>query len=178
MSCARRLAIEMTPSERLTMTASGALSIRSPVSSLRDSTPVPSPVNLYHFANSGYAAEGLGHRPGMGTLPIDPNRPSSARVYDAFLGGTHNFAVDRSVATRIMEFVPEVGAIARANRALLRRVVRHAVAHGVRQFIDLGAGIPTEGNTHEVALGADPAARVAYVDVDPTAVLYARDLLD
>ncbi|GAA2713382.1 SAM-dependent methyltransferase [Actinoplanes palleronii] len=113
----------------------------------------------------------------MRTPPIDPNRPSSARVYDALLGGTHNFAVDRSVAGRIMEFVPEIGAIARANRAVLHRVVRHAVAHGVRQFVDLGSGIPTEGNTHEVALAADPGARVAYVDVDPTAVLYARELL-
>ncbi|MFI1993906.1 SAM-dependent methyltransferase [Actinoplanes sp. NPDC020271] len=110
-------------------------------------------------------------------MTIDPNRPSSARVYDAFLGGTHNFAVDRSVASRIMEIVPEMAALARANRAFLHRVVRWAVANGVRQFIDLGSGIPTEGNVHEVALAADPEARVAYVDVDPTAVLYARDLL-
>lgn len=110
-------------------------------------------------------------------MTIDPNRPSSARVYDAFLGGTHNFAVDRSVASRIMEIVPEMVALARANRAFLHRVVRWAIANGVRQFIDLGSGIPTEGNVHEVALAADPEARVAYVDVDPTAVLYARDLL-
>jgi hypothetical protein len=110
-------------------------------------------------------------------VSIDPNRPSPARVYDAYLGGTHNFAVDRSVAARIMEFLPEVGTIARDNRAFLRRVVRYAVAHGVRQFVDLGSGIPTEGNVHEVALAADPQARVAYVDVDPAAVLYGRDLL-
>ncbi|WP_436520606.1 SAM-dependent methyltransferase [Actinoplanes sp. HUAS TT8] len=110
-------------------------------------------------------------------MSIDPNRPSSARVYDAFLGGTHNFAVDRSVAARIMEIVPEMAALARANRAFLHRVVRWAVAGGVRQFVDLGSGIPTEGNVHEVALAADPDARVAYVDVDPTAVLYARELL-
>ncbi|MFC3989717.1 SAM-dependent methyltransferase [Actinoplanes siamensis] len=110
-------------------------------------------------------------------MRIDPNRPSPARVYDAFLGGTHNFAVDRSVASRIVELVPEMGALARANRAFLRRVVRWAVARGVRQFIDLGSGIPAEGNVHEVALAADPAVRVAYVDVDPTAVLYARHLL-
>ncbi|WP_221327194.1 SAM-dependent methyltransferase [Actinoplanes sp. L3-i22] len=110
-------------------------------------------------------------------MSIDPNRPSSARVYDVFLGGTHNFAVDRSVAARIMEIVPEMTALARANRAFLHRVVRWALAHGIRQFIDLGSGIPTEGNVHEVALAADPAARVVYVDVDPTAVLYAHRLL-
>lgn len=113
----------------------------------------------------------------VGDVSIDPNRPSPARVYDAFLGGTHNFTVDRSVAARITEFVPEIGAIAQANRAFLRRAVRYAIAHGVRQFVDLGSGIPTEGNVHEVARAADPEARVAYVDLDPAAVLYARDLL-
>ncbi len=174
MSCARRLAIVITPSERLTMTASGAVSIRSPGSSSRDSTPVPSPTKLPKFRNSGHGFIVPGHRPGV---TIDPDRPSSARVYDAFLGGTHNFAVDRSVASRVMELVPEVAGVARANRAFLHRVVHWAITNGVRQFIDLGSGIPTEGNVHEVALAADPGARVAYVDVDPTAVLYARDLL-
>ncbi|AEV83273.1 hypothetical protein ACWT_2251 [Actinoplanes sp. SE50] len=110
-------------------------------------------------------------------MSIDPNRPSSARVYDVFLGGTHNFAVDRSVASRIAELVPEIGAVARANRALPHRAVRYAAARGISQFIDLGAGIPTEGNTHEVALRTNPEARIVYVDNDPTAVLYARDLL-
>ncbi len=110
-------------------------------------------------------------------MSIDPNRPNSARVYNAFLGGTHNFAVDREVASRMMEFIPELGEIALANRAVMRRVVRYAVAHGVDQFIDLGSGIPVEENVHDVAQAADPRARVAYVDNDPAAVLYTHDLL-
>lgn len=108
---------------------------------------------------------------------IDPNRPSVARVYDAVLGGTHNFAADRAVAARAVELVPETPLIARANRAFLRRVVQYAVAHGIRQFLDLGSGIPTEGNVHEVARAAAPDTRVVYVDIDPTAVLYARHML-
>ncbi|GIE89874.1 SAM-dependent methyltransferase [Actinoplanes regularis] len=110
-------------------------------------------------------------------MSIDPNRPNSARVYNTLLGGTHNFAVDREVASRMMEIIPDLGDVARANRAVMRRVVRYAVAHGVHQFIDLGSGIPAEGNVHEIAQALDPRARVAYVDHDPTAVLYTRDLL-
>jgi hypothetical protein len=108
---------------------------------------------------------------------VDPNRPSGSRIYDYFLGGTHNFAADRAVADRAIELVPELPKIMKANRAFLHRVVRHAVADGVTQFLDLGSGIPTEGNVHDVALAADPQARVVYVDRDPTAVLHASDLL-
>jgi hypothetical protein len=108
---------------------------------------------------------------------VDPNRPSASRIYDYFLGGTHNFAADRAVAERAIELVPELPKIMKANRAFLHRVVRHAVAGGVRQFLDLGSGIPTEGNVHEVAFAADPRTRVVYVDRDPTAVLHAHDLL-
>jgi hypothetical protein len=108
---------------------------------------------------------------------VDPNRPSASRIYDYFLGGTHNFAADRAVADRAIELVPELPKIMRANRAFLHRVVRHALADGVTQFLDLGSGIPTEGNVHDVALAADPRARVVYVDRDPTAVLHASDLL-
>ncbi|GAA4601797.1 SAM-dependent methyltransferase [Actinoplanes octamycinicus] len=110
-------------------------------------------------------------------MGIDPNRPSAARVYDAFLGGRHNFAADRVVATRAVELVPDLPRIARANRAFLHRAVRYALSLGIDQFLDLGSGIPTEGNVHEVAQQIDPAARIAYVDIDPTAVLYAQDLL-
>ncbi|GAA4972710.1 SAM-dependent methyltransferase [Actinoplanes utahensis] len=109
--------------------------------------------------------------------PIDPNRPSPARVYDAFLGGTHNFAVDRAIATRTSELLPETALLARANRAFLGRAVRYAAGRGITQFLDLGSGIPTEGNVHEVARAEVPDATVVYVDVDPTAVLYARHLL-
>ncbi|GLY06823.1 MULTISPECIES: SAM-dependent methyltransferase [Actinoplanes] len=108
---------------------------------------------------------------------IDPNLPSAARVYDAFLGGTHNFAADRAVAARATELVPDAPRNARDNRAFLRRAVRFAASRGIRQFLDLGSGIPTSGNVHEVAREAAPDARVVYVDVDPSAVLYARHLL-
>src|SRR4051794_26509163 len=108
---------------------------------------------------------------------IDPNRPSAARIYDAFLGGTHNFAADRAVADRAVEMVPELPKIMRANRAFLRRAVRFAAGRGIRQFLDLGSGIPTEGNVHEVARELLPDARVAYVDREPTAVLHAREII-
>ena len=108
---------------------------------------------------------------------IDPNRPSAARIYDALLGGTHNFAADRAVADRACELVPEVPDVVRENRAFLRRAVRFATARGVRQFLDLGSGIPANGNVHEVAREAQPDARVAYVDLDATAVLHGREIL-
>jgi hypothetical protein len=108
---------------------------------------------------------------------IDPNRPSAARIYDCFLGGTHNFAADRAVAARAVELVPELPKVMKANRAFLHRAVRLAAAAGVRQFLDLGSGIPTEGNVHEVARTVRPDARVVYVDREPTAVLHAQEIL-
>ena len=108
---------------------------------------------------------------------IDPNRPSPARMYDYFLGGTHNFAADRVVADRAVELVPEVPLIARANRAFLGRAVRFAAGRGIRQFLDLGAGIPAADPVHEIARAVHPDARVAYVDREPTAVLHARAIL-
>jgi hypothetical protein len=109
--------------------------------------------------------------------PIDPNRPSAARIYDVYLGGTHNFDADRAVAARAVALLPDTPMIARANRAFLRRAVRYATGRGIRQFLDLGSGIPTEHNVHEVAQEQAPEARVVYVDVDPTAVLYGRHVL-
>ncbi len=97
-------------------------------------------------------------------LPTD--KPSVARMYDYYLGGHHNFAVDRAAAEAVLVIAPDIALGARANRAFLRRVVRF-----------LGAGIPTVGNTHEVAGAADPAARVAYVDIDPVAVTQAQTIL-
>jgi hypothetical protein len=108
---------------------------------------------------------------------VDPNKPSAARIYDCFLGGSHNFAADRAVAARAVELVPELPRIMKANRAFLHRAVRVAASRGVRQFLDLGSGIPTEGNVHEIARAVDPEARVAYVDLEPTAVLHAREIL-
>ncbi|GAA3205079.1 SAM-dependent methyltransferase [Dactylosporangium siamense] len=110
-------------------------------------------------------------------MSVDPNRPSAARIYDYFLGGTHNFAVDREVAERAFTLVPDLPQMARDNRAFLRRAVRLAASRGIRQFIDIGSGIPTEGNVHEAAHAADPDARVVYVDVDPIAVIHSRQIL-
>ncbi|MER7272910.1 SAM-dependent methyltransferase [Dactylosporangium sp. NPDC000244] len=106
-------------------------------------------------------------------MSVDPNRPSAARIYDHYLGGRHNFAVDRAVAARALALIPDLPRIARANRAFLHRAVRYAASRGVVQFLDIGSGIPTEGNVHEIV----PSGRVVYVDVDPTAVVHARQIL-
>ena len=108
---------------------------------------------------------------------FDPELPSPARIYDCFLGGTHNFAADRAVAAQAIAVLPELPAIAQANRAFLGRAVRAAATAGLTQFLDLGSGIPTVGNVHEVAREIRPAARVAYVDIDPVAVLHSRSIL-
>ncbi len=108
---------------------------------------------------------------------IDPDRPSPARVYDCYLGGTHNFAADRTVAAQAIAAMPQLPEIMRANRAFLRRAVRAVAAEGVDQFLDLGSGIPTEGTVHEVARQVRPGARVVYVDVDPVAVIHSRSIL-
>jgi hypothetical protein len=108
---------------------------------------------------------------------VDWDRPSPARVYDVHLGGFHNFAVDREVARRITEVMPELPEILRANRSFLRRAVRYLVDAGITQFLDLGSGIPTVGNVHEVAQRANPACRVVYVDIDPVAVIHGEALL-
>lgn len=110
--------------------------------------------------------------------PPDPEqRPSNARMYDYFLGGYHNFAVDRAAAQGILAVEPDFSLLLRANRAFLRRAVLFAGNNGVRQFLDLGAGIPTVGSVHEVAQALDPEARVVYVDVDPIATALSRDIL-
>lgn len=115
------------------------------------------------------------HDEDSGTLPdgIDFERPCVARVYDYLLGGSHNFAVDRAAADRYLARVPEIAAAVRANRSFLRRAVRHATDAGVRQFLDLGSGLPTAGNVHEAA----PEARVVYVDSEPAAVAHGRTML-
>jgi hypothetical protein len=104
-------------------------------------------------------------------------RPSVARVYDYYLGGSHNFAVDRELARKIVEMTPETVQVARANRAFLRRAVRFCVQAGIRQFLDIGSGIPTVGNVHNVAQDLDPLAKVVYVDIDPVAVAHSRAIL-
>jgi hypothetical protein len=94
-------------------------------------------------------------------------------MYDYFLGGTHNFPVDRELARRIIAVDPDIRAIVRANRAFLLRVVRYLVSQGIRQFIDIGSGVPAVDNVHEAA----PEARVIYVDRDPVAVAHSRLML-
>jgi hypothetical protein len=117
-------------------------------------------------------------RPEWAPHGVDLDRPNAARVYDYYLGGAHNFAVDRRMAQEALAGWPELPLIMRANRAFLRRAVRHLVAQGIDQFLDIGSGIPTAGNVHEVAQAANPAARVVYVDIDPVAVAYSVSILD
>ena len=108
---------------------------------------------------------------------FDLEHPNAARMYDYWLGGAANLAVDRELAEKMIAIDPAVVDIARANRSFLRRAVRFCVASGIRQFLDLGSGIPTVGNVHEIAQRADPACRVAYVDVEGIAVAHSRQLL-
>src|SRR3954454_14143310 len=108
---------------------------------------------------------------------IDVTRPSAARVYDYYLGGSHNFEVDRQMAEEAMRLWPELPGIIRSNRAFLRRAVMFLASEGVHQFIDIGSGIPTVGNVHEVARRGSPDSRVVYVDNDPVAVAHSRAIL-
>jgi SAM-dependent methyltransferase len=107
----------------------------------------------------------------------DDNRPSPARVYDFFLGGSHNFAVDRAMAGQLEKAMPDIGEIMRANRAFLQRAIGFLLDAGVRQFLDLGSGIPTVGNVHELAQRAAPEAAVVYVDLDEVAVAHSAAVL-
>lgn len=117
-------------------------------------------------------------RPAWAPRSIDVTVPSVSRMYDYYLGGSHNFEVDREAARRAMEFMPGLPKVMQANRAFIRRAVRFAVAEGVTQFLDIGSGIPTFGNVHEVAQAADPEARVMYVDHDPVAVAHSKVVLE
>jgi SAM-dependent methyltransferase len=105
---------------------------------------------------------------------VDARRANVARVYDYWLGGSHNFSADRDLARQIAAVEPGIVAMARANRAFLASAVRRLAAAGIDQFLDIGSGIPTQGNVHEVA---GPGARVAYVDTDPVAIAHSRAIL-
>ena len=108
---------------------------------------------------------------------LRPDIPHSARLYDYYLGGKDNFPADRAAAAQVVELLPHVPAGARANRRFLGRAVRAAAELGIRQFLDIGTGIPAAGNTHEVAQAVDPRSRVVYVDNDPIVLAHARALL-
>ncbi len=103
--------------------------------------------------------------------------PSLARIYDYLLGGYHNFSSDRTVADDLIRTDPEFPLAVRANRAFLRRCVQFLCEQGIDQFLDLGSGIPTVGNVHEVAQQVNPSARVVYVEIDPVAVRYSLTIL-
>jgi hypothetical protein len=122
-------------------------------------------------------AEGLAEQPGLPVV-IDTTRPHQARVYDYWLGGKDNFAVDREAAERALAAYPGLRRGVRAQRAFLANAVDYLTrTAGVRQFLDIGTGIPTASNTHEVAHAVDPDARIVYVDNDPMVLTHARALL-
>jgi hypothetical protein len=108
---------------------------------------------------------------------VDFTKPSVARIYDYSLGGKDNYPVDREIAEEFMRVVPDAPAAARANRAFLIDVVRAMSRAGIRQFLDLGTGIPTSPSVHETAWEIDPEARIAYVDNDPVVLAHNRALL-
>ena len=123
--------------------------------------------------------------PGGGTAgkakppTFDTSVANQARIYDYLLGGKDNYAADREAVDAVIKIAPEMGFTARANRAFLGRVVRYLAAEaGIRQFLDIGTGIPTAGNTHHVAQAAAPESRVVYVDYDPIVLAHARALLN
>jgi S-adenosyl methyltransferase len=129
-------------------------------------------------ASFGAAVEEYGmEHPDCAPEGIDLTQPSAARIYDYWLGGTHNFAVDREIARGVTAVVPDTAQIMQANRAFLHRAVGYLVGQGIRQFLDLGSGIPTLGNVHEEAQKAAPDSKVVYVDIDPVAVAHSRHIL-
>jgi hypothetical protein len=115
--------------------------------------------------------------PGGAPDGVETDRPSAARLYDFFLGSHHNYAADRELGRKLLAAEPNAREIVKANRDFLGRAVRFLSDSGVRQFLDLGSGIPTQENVHEIAQRADPEARVVYVDNDPGVVAHSKHLL-
>ena len=115
----------------------------------------------------------------MNDIPgIDTTVANVARIYDYLLGGKDNFEADRAAAAKIMELIPGSAEACRLNREFLVRVVTHLARQGIRQFLDLGSGLPTRLNVHQIARHADRDARVVYVDYDRVAVLHAQAILN
>lgn len=110
-------------------------------------------------------------------VEIDTSTPSVARMYDYYLGGKDNFQVDRDAVDRVTQAMPEIRQLAQENRAFLRRAVRYMTSQGIKQFMDIGSGLPTVGNTHEIAQRINPNARVVYIDNDPIVLAFGRALL-
>jgi hypothetical protein len=119
----------------------------------------------------------MADEPGPVPPGVDIKRANTARVYDYWLGGSHNFQADQDLGRAISAVDPIVRAGARANRAFLGRAVRFLAGAGIGQFLDIGSGIPAEGNVHEVAQQANPGARVVYVDTDPVVIAHSNAIL-
>ncbi|MFI6152532.1 SAM-dependent methyltransferase [Kitasatospora sp. NPDC051170] len=116
-------------------------------------------------------------RPSWVPEGTDLDKPNAARVYDYYLGGSHNFEVDREMARKALALWPELPQIMRSNRAFLRRAVVQLAERGFSRFLDIGSGIPTFGAVHEIARTVRPESQVVYVDRDPVAVAHSRLLL-
>ena len=129
-------------------------------------------------ADQSLVPGGAGSSDGARSLPFDTSVAHQARMYDYVLGGKDNYAADRAAVEAWLKADPGVAASCRANRAFLGRAVRYLAGEaGMRQFLDIGTGIPTAGNTHEVAQAVAPESRVVYVDYDPVVLAHARALL-
>src|SRR5215472_19181222 len=110
--------------------------------------------------------------------PIDTTVPHSARIWNYWLGGKDNYLVDRQAGEQTIAVLPEIVDIARASRQFLVRVVEYLAGQaGIRQFLDIGTGLPTVNNTHEVAQRVAPQSRIVYVDNDPLVLVHAQALL-
>ncbi|MER7920064.1 MULTISPECIES: SAM-dependent methyltransferase [unclassified Streptomyces] len=120
--------------------------------------------------------------PGQGqdgtNTDLGQDRAHSARMYDYYLGGKTNYLVDREAAQEVIRVFPAIETVAKVNRAYMHRAVRYLAEQGIRQFIDVGTGIPTSPNLHDVAQEVAPDCRVVYVDNDPIVLVYADELLD
>jgi hypothetical protein len=122
-------------------------------------------------------AEQLNREPAWLAHRVQLDKPSAARVYDYLLGGYHNFEIDRRMADQFATIFPDLRLTARVNRAFLRRAALFVSRQGVDQFLDLGSGIPTVGNVHEIVREVNAHARTVYVDIDPTAIAHSEAIL-
>lgn len=127
--------------------------------------------------NPGNEAGSSATRPDWAAADTPFDKPSAARMYDYYLGGHHNFEIDRDKAEEAIALWPDLPLIMQANRAFLRRAVNYLTDQGINQFLDIGSGIPTIGNVHEIAQEASKDARVVYVDVDPVTVAHSESIL-
>ncbi|WP_018653395.1 SAM-dependent methyltransferase [Actinomadura flavalba] len=113
----------------------------------------------------------------VGAIPVTPDKPNTARIYDFFLGGKDHYEIDRQAAEKIATLLPDVPEAVKANRAFLQRAVRVMAEAGITQYLDIGSGLPTARNLHEVAREVNPEARVVYVDHDPNVIAHGHALL-